>query len=109
MWILINPIADMVLFHYEGIFLIALALYVNVILILIFLPFCYILGKSDPSKGIYACGAHSEFGMMSLLATDGVMGLQVLHNFYYSYRTSYVIKLLINLLISNCRSARIKT
>ncbi|KAG7627537.1 Oxoglutarate/iron-dependent dioxygenase [Arabidopsis thaliana x Arabidopsis arenosa] len=46
-----NPIADMVLFHYEG--------------------------KSDPSKGIYACGAHSDFGMMSLLATDGVMGLQI--------------------------------
>ncbi|KAL9293980.1 putative aminocyclopropanecarboxylate oxidase [Arabidopsis thaliana] len=46
-----NPIADMVLFHYEGI--------------------------SDPSKGIYACGAHSDFGMISLLATDGVMGLQI--------------------------------
>jgi isopenicillin N synthase-like dioxygenase len=36
------------------------------------------LGISDPSKGIYACGAHSDFGMMTLLATDGVMGLQVL-------------------------------
>ncbi|KAL1221565.1 2-oxoglutarate-dependent dioxygenase 33 [Cardamine amara subsp. amara] len=47
-----NPIADMILFHYEG-------------------------TLSDPSKGIYACGAHSDFGMMSLLATDGVMGLQI--------------------------------
>ncbi|CAE5959256.1 unnamed protein product [Arabidopsis arenosa] len=34
-------------------------------------------GISDPSKGIYACGAHSDFGMMTLLATDGVMGLQI--------------------------------
>ncbi|KAG2327993.1 hypothetical protein Bca52824_010721 [Brassica carinata] len=45
-----NPIAVMRLLHYEG--------------------------KSDPSRGIYACGAHSDFGMMTLLATDGVMGLQ---------------------------------
>ncbi|KAL0864055.1 hypothetical protein Bca101_043173 [Brassica carinata] len=47
-----NPIAVMRLLHYEG-------------------------GKSDPSRGIYACGAHSDFGMMTLLATDGVMGLQI--------------------------------
>ncbi|KAG5393605.1 hypothetical protein IGI04_023568 [Brassica rapa subsp. trilocularis] len=46
-----NPIAVMRLLHYEG--------------------------KSDPSRGIYACGAHSDFGMMTLLATDGVMGLQI--------------------------------
>ncbi|XP_024009702.1 2-oxoglutarate-Fe(II) type oxidoreductase isoform X2 [Eutrema salsugineum] len=45
-----NPIAVMRLLHYEG--------------------------KSDPSKGIYACGAHTDYGMMTLLATDGVMGLQ---------------------------------
>ncbi|CAA7036735.1 unnamed protein product [Microthlaspi erraticum] len=49
-----NPIADMILFHYEGI--------------------------SDPSHGIYACGAHCDFGMLSLLATDGVMGLQICKN-----------------------------
>ncbi|KAF8108595.1 hypothetical protein N665_0107s0017 [Sinapis alba] len=41
-----NPIADMILFHYEGV--------------------------SNPSKGIYACGAHCDFGMLSLLATDDV-------------------------------------
>ncbi|KAG2312007.1 hypothetical protein Bca4012_026532 [Brassica carinata] len=46
-----NPIADMILFHYEGV--------------------------SNPSKGIYACGAHCDFGMLSLLATDDVMGLQI--------------------------------
>ncbi|KAL1188724.1 2-oxoglutarate-dependent dioxygenase 33 [Cardamine amara subsp. amara] len=47
-----NSIANMILFHYEGIL-------------------------SDPSKGIYACGAHSDYGMMTLLATDDVMGLQI--------------------------------
>ncbi|CAN6989521.1 hypothetical protein IGI04_002829 [Brassica rapa subsp. trilocularis] len=47
-----NPIADMILFHYEGVVF-------------------------NPSKGIYACGAHCDFGMLSLLATDDVMGLQV--------------------------------
>ncbi|CAN6917025.1 unnamed protein product [Brassica oleracea] len=46
-----NPIADMILFHCEGV--------------------------SNPSKGIYACGAHCDFGMLSLLATDDVMGLQI--------------------------------
>jgi len=32
---------------------------------------------SDPSKGIYGCGPHSDFGMMTLLGTDSVMGLQI--------------------------------
>ncbi|XP_023638406.1 2-oxoglutarate-Fe(II) type oxidoreductase [Capsella rubella] len=49
--ILGNPIAVMRLVHYEGV--------------------------SDPSKGIFACGAHTDFGMMTLLATDNVMGLQI--------------------------------
>ncbi|CAA7036738.1 unnamed protein product [Microthlaspi erraticum] len=35
------------------------------------------IGKSDPSKGIYGTGAHSDYGMITLLATDGVMGLQI--------------------------------
>ncbi|KAG7564679.1 Oxoglutarate/iron-dependent dioxygenase [Arabidopsis suecica] len=46
-----NPIAVMRLVHYEG--------------------------MSYPSKGIFGCGAHSDFGMMTLLATDSVMGLQI--------------------------------
>ncbi|XP_010514970.1 PREDICTED: 2-oxoglutarate-Fe(II) type oxidoreductase isoform X3 [Camelina sativa] len=49
--ILGNPIAVMRLVHYEGV--------------------------SDPSKGIFGCGAHSDFGMMTLLGTDSVMGLQI--------------------------------
>ncbi|CAN8277945.1 unnamed protein product [Cochlearia groenlandica] len=34
-------------------------------------------GKSDPSKGIFGIGAHADYGMMTLLATDGVKGLQI--------------------------------
>jgi isopenicillin N synthase-like dioxygenase len=32
---------------------------------------------SDPSKGLYGAGAHSDFGLITLLATDDVLGLQV--------------------------------
>lgn len=32
---------------------------------------------SDPLKGIYGAGAHSDFGLITLLATDDVLGLQV--------------------------------
>ncbi|KAG2713042.1 hypothetical protein I3843_04G147300 [Carya illinoinensis] len=32
---------------------------------------------SDPSKGIYGAGAHSDFGLITLLATDDVLGLQI--------------------------------
>lgn len=36
------------------------------------------LGRvSDPSKGIYGAGAHSDYGLITLLATDDVLGLQV--------------------------------
>ncbi|VEU38661.1 unnamed protein product [Pseudo-nitzschia multistriata] len=32
---------------------------------------------SDPDKGIYACGAHSDYGMATLLLTDKNPGLQI--------------------------------
>ncbi|KAL3747403.1 hypothetical protein ACJRO7_016222 [Eucalyptus globulus] len=35
---------------------------------------------SDPSKGIYGAGAHSDFGFLTLLATDDVPGLQICKN-----------------------------
>ncbi|KAF8036243.1 hypothetical protein BT93_C2068 [Corymbia citriodora subsp. variegata] len=35
---------------------------------------------SDPSKGIYGAGAHSDFGFITLLATDDVPGLQICKN-----------------------------
>ncbi|KAK9675861.1 hypothetical protein RND81_11G036500 [Saponaria officinalis] len=32
---------------------------------------------SDPSKGLYGAGAHSDCGLITLLATDDVVGLQI--------------------------------
>uniref|UniRef100_A0A7S0F6B3 Fe2OG dioxygenase domain-containing protein n=1 Tax=Craspedostauros australis TaxID=1486917 RepID=A0A7S0F6B3_9STRA len=34
--------------------------------------------KSDPDNGIFACGAHSDYGMITLLLTDDNPGLQIL-------------------------------
>ena len=34
--------------------------------------------KSDLERGIYGTGAHSDYGLITLLATDNVHGLQVL-------------------------------
>ncbi|XP_056166583.1 2-oxoglutarate-Fe(II) type oxidoreductase hxnY-like [Syzygium oleosum] len=50
-----KPIAMLRLLHYEGLL-------------------------SDPSKGIYGAGAHSDFGFITLLATDDVPGLQICKN-----------------------------
>ncbi|CAH1447762.1 unnamed protein product [Lactuca virosa] len=37
-----------------------------------------VLGQvSDPLKGIYGAGAHSDYGLITLLATDSVSGLQI--------------------------------
>ncbi|KAJ0091742.1 hypothetical protein Patl1_13330 [Pistacia atlantica] len=47
-----EPIATLRLLHYEG-------------------------QVSDPVKGIYGAGAHSDFGLITLLATDDVLGLQI--------------------------------
>eukprot|EP00252_Welwitschia_mirabilis_P023089 TRINITY_DN6437_c0_g1_i1.p1 TRINITY_DN6437_c0_g1~~TRINITY_DN6437_c0_g1_i1.p1 ORF type:complete len:324 (-),score=57.09 TRINITY_DN6437_c0_g1_i1:230-1201(-) len=47
-----EPIAVLRLLHYEG-------------------------KVSNPELGIYGCGAHSDFGMITLLATDDTPGLQI--------------------------------
>ncbi|KAJ8436533.1 hypothetical protein Cgig2_026648 [Carnegiea gigantea] len=47
-----TPIAVLRLLHYEG-------------------------HVSDISKGIYGAGAHSDYGLITLLATDDVVGLQI--------------------------------
>ncbi len=36
--------------------------------------------KSDVDRGIFACGAHSDYGMITLLATDDTPGLQIFNN-----------------------------
>ena len=34
-------------------------------------------GISDPSKGIFGAGAHSDYGLITLLTTDGISDSQV--------------------------------
>lgn len=36
--------------------------------------------KSDINNGVYACGAHSDYGLVTFLITDGVPGLELLIN-----------------------------
>jgi isopenicillin N synthase-like dioxygenase len=39
----------------------------------------YAQRQSQPEQGIYACGAHSDYGILTLLLTDEHPGLQILH------------------------------
>jgi isopenicillin N synthase-like dioxygenase len=34
---------------------------------------------SNPAKGVFGAGAHSDYGLITLLATDDIVGLQVIH------------------------------
>lgn len=38
------------------------------------LPFCQVSVTTD---GVFGCGAHSDYGMLTILATDSTAGLQV--------------------------------
>lgn len=49
----VNPIASLRLLHYAA-------------------------TESKPEEGVYACGAHSDYGMITLLLTDDNPGLQIL-------------------------------
>lgn len=40
----------------------------------------YTATKSDPQEGLFACGAHSDYGMITLLLTDENPGLQIYTN-----------------------------
>lgn len=37
---------------------------------------------NESDNGNYGASAHSDYGMMTLLATDGIPGLQVCHLFF---------------------------
>lgn len=40
-------------------------------------PLHYSGRPSEPDNGIFGCGAHSDWGMLTILATDGSPGLQI--------------------------------
>jgi isopenicillin N synthase-like dioxygenase len=43
-------------------------------------PLHYAPVKSDPDNGIFAAGAHSDYGMLTFLVTDDEPGLQIIKN-----------------------------
>lgn len=83
-----EPIATLRLLHYQGVektrgYCICMLLWsscqrkYNAIYGMM-VAFVWSLGTmSNPSKGIYGAGAHSDYGLITLLATDDVVGLQV--------------------------------
>ena len=40
----------------------------------------YAQETSKPGEGVFACGAHSDYGMITLLLTDNQSGLQIKYN-----------------------------
>ncbi len=40
-------------------------------------PLHYSAQQSDEAAGLYAAGAHTDYGMLTLLMTDGMPGLQI--------------------------------
>jgi hypothetical protein len=48
--------------------------YLLVVILPPLLPFCQV---SVPTDGVFGCGAHSDYGMLTILATDSTPGLQV--------------------------------
>lgn len=57
---------------------------------------------SDPTKGLFACGAHSDYGMITLLLTDENPGLEIYHQGKWEKimppsRSSGEIKFIVNL------------
>ena len=42
-------------------------------------PLHYSAVQSRPEDGVFGAGAHSDYGLMTILATDGTPGLEILH------------------------------
>ena len=42
-------------------------------------PLHYSADISQPAKGLFGAGAHSDYGLLTILATDGTPGLQIWH------------------------------
>ncbi|KAL4425630.1 hypothetical protein ABPG75_009646 [Micractinium tetrahymenae] len=40
-------------------------------------PLHYSAEKSDPAQGLFAAGGHTDYGMLTILKTDGTPGLQI--------------------------------
>jgi len=51
----------------------------------------YAAEKSNIELGIYGTGAHSDYGLITLLATDGVPGLQV-QNYHILFESTLFLK-----------------
>ncbi|KAL5545855.1 hypothetical protein UlMin_005542 [Ulmus minor] len=75
-----EPIALLRPLHYEG--------QISVIFLQLYHRHChlyvshgnaisYYVGQSDPSKGIFGAGAHSDYVFITLLATDDILSLQI--------------------------------
>jgi isopenicillin N synthase-like dioxygenase len=43
-------------------------------------PLHYSPTPSSPEAGVFGAGAHTDYGMLTILATDGTPGLQVLQD-----------------------------
>ena len=52
----------------------------------------YSAEKSVPEEGVFACGAHSDYGMLTVLATDDVPGLQVGGNVDCLFKFCRIVK-----------------
>jgi hypothetical protein len=43
-------------------------------------PLRYAAHLSSPEDGVFGAGPHTDYGLLTILATDGTPGLQVFHN-----------------------------
>lgn len=73
-------------------------------------PLHYAPDISSPEAGVYGAGAHSDYGMLTILATDGSPGLQVLLNDQWRPVQSVPSAFIINLgdMCERCASVAVR-